>query len=60
MDVTEGQKEGRKEGRMDGCVTISLCNFVGEGIKTTHISYCTSTFKPALRGHLWDEDKVAL
>jgi hypothetical protein len=24
--------EGRKEGRMDGSVTISLRNFVGEGI----------------------------
>ena len=26
------RKEGRKEGRTDGSVTISLCNFVGEGI----------------------------
>jgi hypothetical protein len=26
------RKEGRKEGRMDGSVTISLRNFVGEGI----------------------------
>jgi len=24
---------GRKDGRMDGSVAISLCNFVGEGIK---------------------------
>ena len=31
---TDGQKEGRtKEGRTDGSVTISLHNFVGEGIK---------------------------
>jgi hypothetical protein len=33
---TDGRKEGRKErrmdGRTDGSVTISLCNFVGEGI----------------------------
>ena len=29
-DVTEGQKEGRT----DGSVTISHCNFVGEGIIT--------------------------
>jgi hypothetical protein len=27
------QKEGRKEGRKDGSVTISLRNFVGEGIE---------------------------
>jgi len=26
------RKDGRKDGRMDGSVTISLCNFVGEGI----------------------------
>ena len=30
---TDGQKEGRTEGRTDGSVTISLHNFVGEGIK---------------------------
>jgi hypothetical protein len=30
----EGRKVGRKEGRMDGSVTISLCNFAGEGIIT--------------------------
>ena len=29
---TEGRTDGRKEGRMDGSVTISLRNFVGEGI----------------------------
>jgi len=28
-----GRTDGRKEGRMDGSVTISLLNFVGEGIK---------------------------
>ena len=28
----EGMKEGRKEGRTEGSVTISLRNFVGEGI----------------------------
>ena len=28
----DGRKEGRKEGRKDGSVTISLRNFVGEGI----------------------------
>jgi hypothetical protein len=27
------RKDGRKEGRTDGSVTISLRNFVGEGIK---------------------------
>jgi len=27
------QQEGRKDGRTDGSVTISLRNFVGEGIK---------------------------
>jgi hypothetical protein len=27
-----GRKDGRNEGRTDGSVTISLCNFVGEGI----------------------------
>ena len=30
---TDGRKEGRKEGRTDGSVTISHCNFFGEGIK---------------------------
>ena len=31
---TEGRTEGKKDGRTrtDGSVTISLCNFVGEGI----------------------------
>jgi hypothetical protein len=29
---TDGRKDGRKEGRTDGSVTISLRNFVGEGI----------------------------
>jgi hypothetical protein len=28
----EERKEGRKEGRTEGSVTISLRNFVGEGI----------------------------
>ena len=28
----DGRTEGRKEGRTDGSVTISLLNFVGEGI----------------------------
>jgi hypothetical protein len=28
----DGRKEGRKDGRMDGSVTISLRNFVDEGI----------------------------
>ena len=28
----DGRTEGRKEGRTDGSVTISLRNFVGEGI----------------------------
>ena len=28
----DGRKEGRKDGRTDGSVTISLRNFVGEGI----------------------------
>ena len=32
---TEGRKDGWKEGRTDGSVTISLRNFVGEGIKKT-------------------------
>ena len=34
---TKGRTEGLKEGRMDGSVTISLRNFVGEGI----INYCS-------------------
>ena len=29
----DGRTEGRKDGRTDGSVTISLRNFVGEGIK---------------------------
>ena len=29
---TDGRKDERKEGRTDGNVTISLRNFVGEGI----------------------------
>ena len=29
----DGQTDGWKEGRKDGSVTISLRNFVGEGIK---------------------------
>jgi hypothetical protein len=29
----EGRKEGRKDERKEGSVTISLRNFVGEGIK---------------------------
>jgi len=29
-----GRTDGRKEGRADGSVTISLPNFVGEGIIT--------------------------
>jgi hypothetical protein len=29
---TEERTEGRKEGRTEGSVTISLRNFVGEGI----------------------------
>jgi hypothetical protein len=29
---TEGRKDGRKEGRTNGNVTISLRNFIGEGI----------------------------
>ena len=28
----EGKKDGRTDGRTDGSVTISLRNFVGEGI----------------------------
>jgi len=28
-----GRTEERTDGRKDGCVTISLRNFVGEGIK---------------------------
>jgi hypothetical protein len=28
----DGRTDGRKEGRTDGSVTISLCNFVSEGI----------------------------
>jgi len=28
----DGQKDGRKEGQKDGSVTISLRNFVEEGI----------------------------
>jgi hypothetical protein len=28
----EGRTDGRKEGRKEGSVTISLRNFVGEGI----------------------------
>jgi hypothetical protein len=31
---TEGRMEGRTDGRTDGSVTISLCNFAGEGIIT--------------------------
>jgi hypothetical protein len=30
----EGQKDGRKDRKTDGSVTISLRNFIGEGIKT--------------------------
>jgi hypothetical protein len=33
-DVTEGQTDGRTDGRTNGSVTISLRNFVGEGIIT--------------------------
>jgi hypothetical protein len=33
----DGRKEGRKEGRTDSSVTISLRNFVGEGIKKKSI-----------------------
>jgi hypothetical protein len=29
---TVGRMEGRKDGRTDSSVTISLCNFIGEGI----------------------------
>ena len=29
----DGRKDGRTDGRTDGSVTISLRNFVGEGIK---------------------------
>ena len=36
---TDGRKEGRKEGRTDGSVTISLRNFVGEGIKTGYLIF---------------------
>jgi hypothetical protein len=43
------RKEGRKDGSTDGSVTISLCNFVGEGIKIsnanplkTGVNSCTS------------------
>jgi hypothetical protein len=32
----EGRTEGRKDGRADGSITISLCNFVGEGIKISN------------------------
>jgi hypothetical protein len=32
---TDGRKEGRPERRTDGSVTISLRNFVGEGIIKT-------------------------
>jgi hypothetical protein len=34
----------RKDGRTDGSVTISLCNFVGEGI----ISFLTNSFENCL------------
>jgi hypothetical protein len=30
--------DGRKDGRTDGSVTISLCNFVGEGITRRVVS----------------------
>ena len=30
------RKEGRQDGRTDGSVTISLCNFAGEGIKISN------------------------
>ena len=33
------------DGRKDGSVTISLCNFVGEGIKSSHIE-CRSLLAP--------------
>ena len=32
----EGGKEGRKDGRTDDSITISLSNFVGEGIKISN------------------------
>jgi hypothetical protein len=35
------RKDGPTDRRMDSSVTISLCNFVGEGIIRSHnISYC--------------------
>jgi hypothetical protein len=37
----DGQTDGRTEGRMDGSITISLRNFVGEGIKKVT---CNSRF----------------
>jgi hypothetical protein len=36
-----GRTDGRKEGRTDGSFTISLCNFVGEGI----INYTKKQYK---------------
>jgi hypothetical protein len=33
----DGRTEGRKDGRTDGSITISLRNFVGEGIIKTWI-----------------------
>jgi hypothetical protein len=35
----DGWTEGRKDGQTDGSVTISLCNFIGEGI----IKYTTQS-----------------
>ena len=34
----DGRKEGQKDGRTDGSVTISLHNFVGEGIINVYMN----------------------
>ena len=48
-DVTDE----RKDGRTDGSVTISLCNFVGKGIKT---SLSATTVNP----DIWKRNKKNL
>jgi hypothetical protein len=57
-----GRKEGRKEGRTDGSVTISLRNFVGEGIinsliKTKSLSFEGMTLNSAVSLMKYDLNK---
>ena len=50
---TDGRKDrwmdGRTDGRTDGNVTISLCNFVGEGIITCMAILVKKKCKVSLR-----------